>query len=57
MSETELNKLTLNEYMDNVKNLTGNKIKFVNPVIRASYEGKSIISNHWLTLKEYEGMI
>lgn len=57
MSETELNKLTLNEYMDNVKNLTGNKIKFVNPVIRASYEGKSIISGHWLTLKEYEGMI
>jgi len=52
MAKFDINKM--NEYLEKVKNLKGTKQKMGNPVTRALYEDKSVISGHWLTLKEFE---
>ena len=52
--------MSLDEYLIAVKGLTGAKVHFSNPVMRADYEDKSVKLGQWLTLTQYEcsmGMI
>ena len=46
--------MTLDEYLTAVKALTGTKVKFANPIMRADYEDKSVKAGQWLTLTQYE---
>jgi hypothetical protein len=52
-----MEKMSLNEYLDKVKKLTGIKIKMSNPVTRALYETLSVDIGHWLTIDEFEELL
>ena len=49
--------MNLQQYLDKVHALTGEKLKMGNVVTRASYENASVYVGHWLTFDEFEAFI
>jgi len=47
----------LNQYLEQVKKLSGNKVKMANPVVRAIYEEKSLQVGRWLTIEEFKNTL